>query len=225
MTKKPQRSGGGGNDSAAPRAVDLSGVAPLVGALRDLIAWFEVSSVAGVIIGGVAASILGKPRFTHDVDALIVTDDAQWPELVASAERAGFEARIPDVLAFARRTRVLLLRHRLSGIDLDVSCGALPFERETVTRAKAIDVAGLPLPLPRVEDLIILKAIAHRPRDLADIEGLRESTPRLNLVRIRRIVSEFAALLEMPEIVEDMERALGSRGRRRPKDRLGHLSR
>jgi hypothetical protein len=40
----------------------------------------------------------------------------------------------PQIKAFefAARTRVLLLRHVASGIDIDVSLGALPFERETI---------------------------------------------------------------------------------------------
>ena len=40
--------------------------------------------------------------------------------------------RIPDAIEFAHETRVLLLRHAPTGIDIDLSLGALPFEEELV---------------------------------------------------------------------------------------------
>ena len=41
-----------------------------------------------------------------------------------------------------------------------------------------------------------------------DIEGLVAANPNLDLARIRRWVSDFAATLEMPELLEDLERLL-----------------
>lgn len=40
--------------------------------LSDLLAWFKSTPVKGLIIGGVAFAILGKPRFTKDVDAMVL---------------------------------------------------------------------------------------------------------------------------------------------------------
>jgi hypothetical protein len=49
-----------------PETVSL---APLLAALEDLVGWFKGREVPGVVIGGVAASVLGRPRMTRDVDA------------------------------------------------------------------------------------------------------------------------------------------------------------
>ena len=50
-----------------------------------------------------------------------------------------------------------------------------------------IENAGdLQLPLPSVEDLIILKAVAHRAVDLQDIMALAQAHPRLDRRRIER---------------------------------------
>lgn len=38
--------------------------------LKDLLSWLKAAKAKGVIVGGVAASLLGRPRFTRDVDAL-----------------------------------------------------------------------------------------------------------------------------------------------------------
>ena len=55
-----------------------------------------------------------------------------------------------------------------------------------------------------------MKAVAHRPQDMADIEAVLAAHPKLNVRRARRWLREFAAALEMPEILNDLE-ALFSR--------------
>jgi len=187
-------------------------MAPLVAALRDLVRWLRASRAKGAIIGGVAASLLGRPRFTRDVDALVLLEDNAWAPFLSAGAAFGLVPRRPDALAFARRTRVLLLRHEPSGIDVDVSLGTLPFEEEAVARARSRRViAGVSVPLVSPEDLIVMKAIAHRPRDIADIESLVDARPALDRTRIRRWVREFAAILHAPELVTDLERVLNAR--------------
>jgi len=58
--------------------------------------------------------------------------------------------------------------------------------------------------LPSVEDLVILKAVAHRPKDLADIETLVEFHPELDRVRVEDWVRQFAEVMEMPEVWDDL---------------------
>ena len=66
-------------------------------------------------------------------------------------------------------------------------------------------------PLPTVEDLIIMKAVAHRSRDLSDIESLVETNAKLDVARIVRWVSDFASALAMPEILSDLQSILNRR--------------
>jgi predicted nucleotidyltransferase len=179
--------------------------------LRDFTRWLERTQTSGVVIGGVAASLLGRPRYTRDIDALVLLEEKSWAEFLSSAAKFGFQPRRTDALQFARKTRVLLLRHAASGIELDVSVGSLPFEKELVARAVWKDVAGVRTPLPTVEDLIIMKAVAHRARDLYDIESLVAVHARLDVRRIERWVKEFANALEMPEIFSDLQTILKRR--------------
>ncbi len=62
----------------------------------------------------------------------------------------------------------------------------------------------LQIHLPTPEDLIIMKAIAHRPKDLLDIQGLIQKHPNLDQERIQDWVTQFAELLETPELWEDI---------------------
>ena len=190
-------------------------LAPLLPLLADLTAWLKAEEVAGVVIGGLAASLLGRPRLTRDVDVLVVVDEGRWAGFLATGAEYGFVPRQGDTLAFAQKSRVLLVRHEPTGLDADVVFGFLPFERETVAAAVWIDVGGVRVPLPRPEDLIILKAVAHRPQDMGDIAAILAAQPRLNLRRVRRWVQEFSEALSMPEILSDLEKLLSQAGKRR----------
>ncbi len=180
------------------------GIAPLLAplaAVQRLLARFEDR---GVVIGGVAASLLGKPRLTADVDAMVLLSLPDLPRLMAAAIEEGFVFRIREAEDFARRHRVLLLMHQESGINVDVSLGALPFEAEAVERSIVHWAGPVAIRIPTPEDLIILKAVAHRPKDLLDIQAIIDSHPDLDRERIRYWVGEFAQLLEMPELWTDI---------------------
>jgi hypothetical protein len=109
-----------------------------VEALWQLASWLTESKIPHVTIGGVAVSLIAQPRATQDIDAVIWLKHEGWESFVADAQVHGFEPRINDALEFARRSRVLLLRHRAAGINVDISCGALPFEREMIDRARRL---------------------------------------------------------------------------------------
>ena len=189
-------------------------LAPLLVVLRDLVAWLDAEKVQGVVIGGLAASLLGRPRLTRDVDALVLAAEGHWAGFLAAGANHGFIPRRADALAFAQTTRVLLVRHEPSGIDADLVFGSLRFEKAAITRAEWVDLGGVRIPLPLPEDLIIMKAVAHRPRDLEDIAAILIAHPKLNLRRVRRWVREFSAVLEMPEILTDLEALLSQKRKR-----------
>src|SRR4030067_480657 len=159
---------------SAPR-----GITPLLEPLMALQRLLEHFDNQGVIIGGIAASLLGKPRFTADIDAVILLSVEDLPKLIDAASEQGIAPRFDDAGAFARKNRVLLLRHKDSGTNIDISLGILPFETEMVARSQNLKVGSLYLRLPTPVDLIILKAVAHRAQDLTDIQAIAASHPAL----------------------------------------------
>lgn len=147
----------------------------------------------GMIIGGVAASLLGRPRLTADIDVLLLLSVDDVPALVAAAAEEGLLPRFTDAAACA-------LAHEQSGFPVDIALGCLPFEQEAVERSQCYQVEALTLRLPTPEDLIILKAVAHRPRDLEDIRAVIERHPDLDRERVKQWVSTFAEALEATEM-------------------------
>ena len=170
---------------------------------------FEDARVPAAVVGGVAVSLLGRPRFTRDIDALVDLDETRWPDLVEAARRAGIVPRIEDALEFASRSRVLLLRHVPSQVDIDVILAGLPFERSAVAAAQLRSVGDLMVRLPRVEDLMIMKAVAQRPQDLLDLAGLIAAHPEADLAMVRQWVAEFSVAATMPSLLEEFDRLAG----------------
>lgn len=183
-------------------------VVRLIGAVADLTALLKDQGVPGVFIGGLAANLLGRPRITKDVDAVVLLGNLDVESFLAAGVRFGFAPRISDATKFAAKNRVLLLIHQPSKTDVDISLGILPFEQESVERASIITVAGISFPLVSPEDLIVMKALARRARDVADIEAVLDAHPEIDLERIRYWVSQFAEVLEAPDILGDLERIL-----------------
>jgi hypothetical protein len=179
-----------------------------VGPLRDLLAWWRKTKTKGLIVGGLAVALLGRRRTTQDVDKIVFVEEDRWPAFLKNGERFSFQSRIPDPLAFARKNRVFLVHHENSGIDVDLSLGALPFERQALERVQKVKIGRISAPIATPEDLIILKAIANRPKDRIDIEGLLERCAELDYAYIRKPVDEFARFLEIPGIFQDLDRML-----------------
>jgi predicted nucleotidyltransferase len=180
-------------------------VTPLLAPIQALQSLLSQFNDQGVIIGGVAVSLLGIPRYTVDLDVVFLLSFEDIPRLLAEAAKHGIEPRISDPIAFARKSRVLLLRHHASGIDIDLSLGTLPFEVEMVERSKMVEIGSIKLRLPTPEDLIIMKAIAHRSKDLTDIQSIAASHPNLDKERVRFWVEQFGEALDLPDLWNDIE--------------------
>lgn len=176
-------------------------------------AWLAEAQVPGVVIGGIAASLLGRPRVTKDIDLLVSVEPDAWAAFVAEGETHGLEPRLSNPVEFARTSRVLLLRHRPTGLDVDVTLAGLPFEEEALRRAVTVEVEGLSLGLASPEDLVIMKAVARRPRDIADIDGLLDQNPDLDLDRVKDQLRAFSAVLGEEVLGEFLELLRRRQGR------------
>jgi len=165
----------------------------------------------GVVIGGIAASILGEARYTEDLDAMFLLSVKDVSQFLEAAKQEGIESRINDAEGFAKKNRILLLRHMITNTNIDISLGILTFEEEVVERSVLHEFdEALQIRLPSPEDLIIMKAIAHRPKDYEDIRTLVIKYQDLDYKRIERWVKDFAEVLETPNLWPEIKRILES---------------
>lgn len=89
---------------------------------------------------------------------------------------------------------------------MDVSCGVLTFEERVTRDAATVCVGTLRVRLATPEHLLVLKAIAARPQDHADMHAIVRTCRNLDLKATRATVVEFAQALDAPELVHDFDR-------------------
>jgi hypothetical protein len=170
-------------------------------ALQDVARVIEQHEGRAAIIGGIAVIARGVPRLTRDIDVAIAGADISVRDLAAELSGVGIVPRISDALTFAEESQVLLVRHRESGVDIDVSRAWLPFELEALAAASSELLGGVRTSIALPEDLIIFKAVAWRPQDQQDVERLLALYgSRIDLERIRRHVKELGEALEVDRL-------------------------
>ncbi len=149
-----------------------------------------------MIIGGIAVIAAGVPRETVDIDATVLGRAATVDDMVAALARHGISPRVSDAIQFARERQVLLLRHEVSGVTMELSFAWFPFEEEALARAIETTVENVAVRLARPEDLIVYKAAAWRDRDRSDIERLLTLyVDEIDLDRVRALIGEIGAAL------------------------------
>jgi hypothetical protein len=157
-------------------------------------------------IGRVAVQHWGEPRLTRGVDVSVLTAFGREAEFIATVLKT-YNPRIPDAMVFAQQHRVLLIQTP-SGIDLDISLAALPFEEAMIHRSRLTEyLPGIALRVCSAEDLIVLKAFANRARDWQDVSSIleRQGTQNLNWDEILTNLSPLVEVKEEPQILERLQ--------------------
>lgn len=181
---------------------------PILTALKAVSQWLDRQSIPYTIIGGIALSLLTEPRATKDIDVTIWAEHVSVDHILRSASDFDLSSRIENPIEFATRARILLFIHRTTNVGVDLSLGALPFEKEMIDNSKLLKAGVIQVRVPTPEDLIISKAVPMRPVDLADIDKLLTYYPHVNFNRIRKLVGEFQELLDRPEYIAKLEEVL-----------------
>ncbi len=160
------------------------------------------------VIGGLAVQIWGEPRFTKDADLSVASPLTSGSASLVRLITDRFPARTADPIAFAQSTRMVLIRVG-NEVDVDISLAIPGYEDQLFSRAIDYEIEpGKTIRLCSAEDLIIHKAVAGRPQDIGDIQGVvdRQGT-KLDSSYIRQWLREFADVLGNPDVLERFESA------------------
>lgn len=141
----------------------------LIGALALL---EERSGARLVVIGGVARGAWATPRATADVDVLVDRDDAT--ELVPFAAAGGLVAVAEEVerLRASGMTRLRLPDQLQGDVRLDVIAADHPYYRRVIARSRRVPVFGHDVRVAAPEDVLLLKLLADRAQDRADVDAI-----------------------------------------------------
>jgi hypothetical protein len=164
------------------------------------------------VIGGLAVQKWSEPRFTRDVDLTVASPLTTGSAPLVRLITQHFPSRSADPVDFASKTRMVLITAS-NGVEVDISLALPGYEDQLFARAVAYEIEpGKTIRLCSAEDLIIHKAVAGRPQDISDIQGVvYRQGDKLNTAYIRQWLNEFADALADPEIVERFEKAWRNR--------------
>ncbi len=123
--------------------------------LREAVEAVDRAGYPFLVLGGLASSLVGRPRWTHDIDFLVRPGDAR--DVLEALRGAGFTTEETDPVwiykAFKDDVMVDVIFMVMGGIYLDDEMRTHSIER---------DYEGLRLRIPSPEDQIVIKAIVHR---------------------------------------------------------------
>jgi hypothetical protein len=137
---------------------------PLVAIARRALRALNRADVPYAVIGATALGVRGLPRFTADLDVVVVREDA-FAALDALAD-VGFAADIsvdPD----AEPEAMYVMRHGRGTVDVLVA-SAEP-ESTVVAEAPRARVFGIEAPVATLEHLVLMYLYSNQPRHLGDL--------------------------------------------------------
>lgn len=138
-------------------------------AIHKIIRFLDKEKIPYFVLGGLAVGVMGEPRFTHDIDLDIFLQDQ---------ETGIFIKRLKEVFKFNAKQAMLNVSQfgtfRLSykTVQIDIIIASTELEREALRRKRRVDFFDLATSFPSPEDLVLLKLIPGRPKDLLDAESV-----------------------------------------------------
>lgn len=182
---------------------------PVADLLADLDEALTAVHVEWFLFGAQAAILYGVARLTADVDvtARVPARLSNLAVIEAMGHR-GFLTRFDDP-ALVELYRVLPFVHDATGLPVDVVLAGPGLEDEFFARAVLHDVDGVRVRVADVSDLVVMKVLADRPKDIEDVVTLlRVQKASLDLVRVRRTLHLLESALGQSDLLQAFDRAL-----------------
>lgn len=149
-------------------------------ALQRIVAIFETASIPYAVGGAVAMNTMRYVRATKDVDVLALIPALRSQEFADAANKTGFTARDPDGTPRAVEVPRLLRETAELGqfriwwkmAKVEVFVPKVPLQDAVLKRRRRVDLGDFSMWITTVEDLVLLKMIFHRDKDLVDVRRL-----------------------------------------------------
>ncbi len=149
------------------------------------------SKIPYMIIGGQAVLLYGTPRLTQDIDITLGISVDGLFDVVAICKEAGLNIIPDNYQNFAQKTFVLPAHDKSSGIRVDFIFSFTPYEQQAIKRARKVKIKNRFVKFASVEDVIIHKIFAGRPRDIEDIRHIVIKNRSIDRAYIRKWLRKF----------------------------------
>lgn len=125
-----------------------------------------------MVFGGQAVLLYGEPRLTRDIDVTLGIDPRQSGPVLELIESLGLQILVKNVDEFLKETFVIPALDPETNIRIDFVFSLSEFERTAIQRGKNVLIDGITVRFVSLEDLIVMKIVSGRPRDLEDVVSI-----------------------------------------------------
>jgi hypothetical protein len=168
----------------------------------EVIALLEREGIPYAIMGGFAVRLYGLPRPTFDVDFTVAIDRDSLPPFYQAAEQLGLTVPAAQSIGWVDDVRglpVIKLQWYVGdrAIDVDLFLAETAFQQELMRRRVQNRAEGVDGWFVTAEDLILLKLLAGRPKDLVDIGDILLVHGRLDEDYLRQWAKHLGITAEL----------------------------
>ena len=168
----------------------------------SLVTVFDKASLRWYVFGAQAAVFYGSPRLTADVDVTVLLGEYPLDDLLDLLQQEGFEVRMSDIHTLVRKTKVLPVVHTQSNMPVDIIIGGPGLEEQFAEFARSHDLDGVSVPIVRSEDLIAMKILAGRDKDLQDVSSiLKSQATGMDINDIRSTLKDIEVALDRSDLI------------------------
>jgi hypothetical protein len=170
---------------------------------------FSSAGIDAVVTGSVAAMLYGEPRLTHDIDLVVLLDDASISALVQAFPEDEFYCAPEEVIRVeARRTLRghFNIIHHATGFKADVYLvGRDPLNRWALRDRRTVALGDVTIDIASPEYVIVRKLEFFREggstKHLEDIRGIvRQQGEKLDRALIEAKVAEHGLVDEWRQV-------------------------
>ena len=176
---------------------------PELAALSDICARLDGAGIEYMLTGSLAMSYYARPRMTRDIDLVIALDAAQV-ELLTAALGADYHADGAAISAALREARPWNIIHLPSVAKIDlIPRKDTPYRRAEFERRLRVELAGVPLWIVSIEDLILSKL--EWSRDSRSEQQRRDVGQLLLAPHDRTYLQEWAGQLGLAGMLQEAQ--------------------
>jgi hypothetical protein len=169
---------------------------------------FEELHARWYLFSGQAAIIHGATRFTEDIDITVDLGEKGQAALVKALGTQGLSMRVHDD-DFIEQTRVLPVIHEASTIPVDIVLAGPGIEEMFFERVVSVDVEGQRVPVACAEDIVVMKVLSGRPKDLDDVGAIAAAQgDALDAGRVRKLLALLEEALDQSDLLPAFEACL-----------------
>lgn len=182
----------------------------LADTLRALQATFEAFDVPWYVFGAQAVAVRGAPRATQDVDVTATIPREQLPAMLSDLAERELTHRFPEIAEELMVAGSVVPLIHSSGMEVDLVLAGSGLEALAQARATPATLDGVIVPVAAATDLVVMKCLAGRGKDLDDVRALLASG-EVDIDEALDLLVQLEEALGQSDLVRRLRELVGER--------------